>query len=71
MCEKAIRNLVKRLKKMPGGLEELEKAITTKNPNTKCILIPAKYVALYIINVYSLIIRSKTQFRKIACLKHK
>jgi hypothetical protein len=39
LCEKAIRNLVKRLKKTPGSLDELEKAVSTKNPNTKCILI--------------------------------
>lgn len=42
LCEKAIKNLVKRLKKTPGALDELEKAITTKNANTKCILIPSK-----------------------------
>ncbi|XP_014680697.1 PREDICTED: mothers against decapentaplegic homolog 3-like [Priapulus caudatus] len=37
--EKAVKSLVKKLKKT-GGLDELEKAITTQNPNTKCITIP-------------------------------
>ncbi|KAG7264422.1 hypothetical protein CRUP_022489, partial [Coryphaenoides rupestris] len=38
-CEKAVKSLVKKLKKT-GQLEELEKAITTPNINTKCITIP-------------------------------
>ena len=42
MCEKAIRTLVKKLKKMPGALEELERAVTTRDPNTKCIIYPTK-----------------------------
>ncbi|XP_014299152.1 mothers against decapentaplegic homolog 3 [Microplitis demolitor] len=37
--EKAVKSLVKKLKKS-AGLEELEKAITTQNCNTKCITIP-------------------------------
>ncbi|XP_074099963.1 smad on X [Cotesia typhae] len=37
--EKAVKSLVKKLKKSTG-LEELEKAITTQNCNTKCITIP-------------------------------
>lgn len=37
-CEKAVKSLVKKLKKT-GQLEELEKAITTQNINTKCITI--------------------------------
>ncbi|XP_067003728.1 mothers against decapentaplegic homolog 3 isoform X4 [Anabrus simplex] len=37
--EKAVKSLVKKLKKT-GGLEELEKAITTQDSNTKCITIP-------------------------------
>lgn len=37
--EKAVKSLVKKLKKT-GGLEELEKAITTQDPTTKCITIP-------------------------------
>lgn len=37
--EKAVKSLVKKLKK-GGGLEELEKAITTQDINTKCITIP-------------------------------
>jgi hypothetical protein len=42
LCEKAIRTLVKKLKKTPGALEELERAITTRDSNTKCILLPTK-----------------------------
>uniref|UniRef100_A0A8D0HBV0 MH1 domain-containing protein n=1 Tax=Sphenodon punctatus TaxID=8508 RepID=A0A8D0HBV0_SPHPU len=38
-CEKAVKSLVKKLKK-PGQLDELEKAITTQNCNTKCVTIP-------------------------------
>ncbi|RNA23683.1 hypothetical protein BpHYR1_009684 [Brachionus plicatilis] len=41
-CEKAIRALVKKLKKTPGALEELEKAITNRDSNTKCIICPIK-----------------------------
>lgn len=37
--EKAVKSLVKKLKK-GGGLDELEKSITTQDPNTKCICIP-------------------------------
>ncbi|EZA55005.1 Mothers against decapentaplegic-like protein [Ooceraea biroi] len=37
--EKAVKSLVKKLKKS-AGLEELEKAITTQSCNTKCIAIP-------------------------------
>lgn len=37
--EKAVKSLVKKLKKS-SGLEELEKAITTQSCNTKCITIP-------------------------------
>lgn len=40
MCEKAIRALVKKLKKTPGALDELERAITTRDPSTKCIIVP-------------------------------
>jgi len=36
--EKAVKSLIKKLKK-GGGLEELEKAITRQDPNTKCITI--------------------------------
>lgn len=42
LCEKAIRQLVKKIKKNPGALEELEKAVTTRNSNSKCISIPLK-----------------------------
>ncbi|TRY82036.1 hypothetical protein DNTS_006681 [Danionella cerebrum] len=38
-CEKAVKSLVKKLKKT-GQLDELEKAITTQDVNTKCITIP-------------------------------
>ncbi|TRZ03528.1 hypothetical protein DNTS_030880 [Danionella cerebrum] len=38
-CEKAVKSLVKKLKKT-GQLDELEKAITSQNVNTKCITIP-------------------------------
>ena len=37
--EKAVKSLVKKLKKS-GALEELEKAITTQNYTTKCVTIP-------------------------------
>ncbi|TRZ00814.1 hypothetical protein DNTS_026703, partial [Danionella cerebrum] len=39
-CEKAVKSLVKKLKKT-GQLDELEKAITTQNRNTKCVTIPS------------------------------
>lgn len=42
-CEKAVKSLVKKLKKT-GQLDELEKAITTQNCNTKCVTIP-RYAA--------------------------
>ncbi|XP_026680096.1 mothers against decapentaplegic homolog 3-like [Diaphorina citri] len=38
--EKAVKSLVKKLKKS-NGLDELEKAITTQDPNTKCVTIPS------------------------------
>ncbi|XP_078580151.1 mothers against decapentaplegic homolog 3-like isoform X5 [Branchiostoma floridae x Branchiostoma japonicum] len=37
--EKAVKSLVKKLKKT-CGLEELEKSITQQDPNTKCVTIP-------------------------------
>ena len=37
--EKAVKSLVKKLKKN-GGLEELEKAVTTQDASTKCVTIP-------------------------------
>ena len=37
--EKAVKSLVKKLKKT-GGLDELEKAISTQDAQTKCITIP-------------------------------
>lgn len=37
--EKAVKSLVKKLKK-GGGLDELEKAVSTQDANTKCITIP-------------------------------
>uniref|UniRef100_A0A0B6Z6R5 Mothers against decapentaplegic homolog n=3 Tax=Arion vulgaris TaxID=1028688 RepID=A0A0B6Z6R5_9EUPU len=38
-AEKAVKSLVKKLKKK-GGLEELAKALSTQDPCTKCITIP-------------------------------
>ena len=38
--EKAVKSLVKKLKKTIGGLEELEGAISSKDSNTRCITIP-------------------------------
>lgn len=39
-AEKAVKSLIKKLKKTAGGVEELEKAITTQDPFTKCVTIP-------------------------------
>ena len=44
--EKAVKSLVKKLKKI-GGLEELERAITTQDTNTKCITIPRSVFFLF------------------------
>ena len=41
-AEKAIKSLVKKLKK-GYGLEELVKAVINKDTNTKCITIPRYY----------------------------
>lgn len=45
--EKAVKSLVKKLKKSTG-LEELEKAITTQSCNTKCITIPRYAYFIYL-----------------------
>lgn len=37
--EKVVKSLVKKLRRT-GQLDELEKAITTQNCNTKCVTIP-------------------------------
>jgi len=37
--EKAVKSLVKKLKKT-GGLDELERAVTEQNATTNCITIP-------------------------------
>ncbi|PRD28265.1 UNVERIFIED_CONTAM: Smad3 [Trichonephila clavipes] len=38
--EKAVKSLVKKLKKT-GGLDELENSISSQDPNTRCITIPS------------------------------
>lgn len=50
--EKAVKSLVKKLKKT-DLLAELEKAISTQNSNTKCITIP-RFVDYHfeLINIY-------------------
>uniref|UniRef100_A0A4W4F6S7 Mothers against decapentaplegic homolog n=1 Tax=Electrophorus electricus TaxID=8005 RepID=A0A4W4F6S7_ELEEL len=45
-CEKAVKSLVKKLKKT-GQLDELEKAITTQDLSTKCITIPRVPIELW------------------------
>ncbi|XP_013857962.1 mothers against decapentaplegic homolog 2 isoform X2 [Austrofundulus limnaeus] len=45
-CEKAVKSLVKKLKKT-GQLDELEKAISTQNSNTKCVTIPSNCSELW------------------------
>ncbi|XP_023692381.1 mothers against decapentaplegic homolog 2-like isoform X1 [Paramormyrops kingsleyae] len=45
-CEKAVKSLVKKLKKT-GQLDELEKAITTQNSNTKCVTIPSNWSEMW------------------------
>jgi len=49
--EKAVKSLVKKLKKS-AGLEELEKAITTQSCNTKCITIPRYVPCTYTPHAY-------------------
>ncbi|CAG5121658.1 unnamed protein product [Candidula unifasciata] len=39
-AEKAVDSLVKKLKKIKGALEDLEKALAFKSPHTKCVTIP-------------------------------
>lgn len=44
--EKAVKSLVKKLKKN-GGVEELEKAVTTQDASTKCVTIPRCVLKIY------------------------
>lgn len=62
-CEKAVKSLVKKLKKT-GQLDELEKAITTQNCNTKCVTIP-RYTAQHLIAVQS---RLREKAAAVTCL---
>ncbi|KAK7933605.1 hypothetical protein WMY93_004501 [Mugilogobius chulae] len=48
-CEKAVKILVKKLKKT-GQLDELEKAIATQNCNTKCVTIPSNCSEIWGLN---------------------
>uniref|UniRef100_A0A8C2DDV4 Mothers against decapentaplegic homolog n=1 Tax=Cyprinus carpio TaxID=7962 RepID=A0A8C2DDV4_CYPCA len=57
-CEKAVKSLVKKLKKT-GQLEELEKAITTQNINTKCITIP-RYILLSTASLFTFSLSEKS-----------
>lgn len=53
--EKAVKSLVKKLKKS-GGLEELETAITTEDATTRCITIPRSVLSprvAHILNILS------------------
>ena len=48
--EKAVKSLIKKLRKT-GGLEELEKAITRQDSNTKCITI-ARFVMFVLLKFH-------------------
>lgn len=48
--EKAVKSLVKKLKKS-GGMDELEKAISTQDVATKCITIPRCVFLLLVLDV--------------------
>uniref|UniRef100_A0A8C5I059 Mothers against decapentaplegic homolog 3 n=1 Tax=Gouania willdenowi TaxID=441366 RepID=A0A8C5I059_GOUWI len=65
-CEKAVKSLVKKLKKT-GQLDELEKAITTQNINTKCITIPSSVVIFMLLNSQRSLSRHSTSL--LTCLK--
>lgn len=41
--EKTIKSIIKKTKKIPGALENLERAVTNRDSSTECITLP-RYV---------------------------